>query len=159
MEEGIMGAKLGLSRWSFWTKNTENSAVRLFENQFPEHALNRPNLISPSQLKNISGRFNYVVDEHGNLVVGRISKIPGGGHIDLADGNPVRAAGEIKVLNGQIKSIDNSSGHYLPSGSSAQTSAEVAFSQLGFDTIEKYIEKLWFDDPSMQNGGAWRMQQ
>jgi len=116
----------------------------------------RVNVIPHARLKDISGRFNYIVDEHGNLSVGRATGVPGGGHIDLASGNPVQAAGEIKVVNGEIKYIDNSSGHYEPQGLGAQSSAEWAFRKLGFDTSGKYIEKVWEPNPALNRGGVWR---
>jgi len=137
----------------------KEDVTRLFVNQFPEHELECPNLIPPAQLKNINGKFNYVITEDGNLIVGKGGRVPGRGHIDLANAQPVRAAGEVKVVDGQIKYIDNSSGHYQPNGISAQLEAETAFNKLGFDTTNKYIEKFWLDDPSMQNGGAWRPKQ
>jgi filamentous hemagglutinin len=107
-------------------------------------------------LKKVDGRFNYVVTDNNALIIGRYGLKPGMGHIDLARGNSVKAAGEAKVVNGELKYIDNSSGHYLPTGPSAQQSAENAFSQLGFDATGKYIEKLWINDSTLQRGGAWR---
>jgi filamentous hemagglutinin len=100
--------------------------------------------------------YNYVVTEDGNLVIGRSFGDPGGGHIDLASGNPVSAAGEVKFVNGQLKYLDNSSGHYQPFGPKAQNAAEQAFGNLGYDVGGKYIEKVWVPDPSLPRGGAWR---
>jgi hypothetical protein len=90
------------------------------------------------------------------LVVGREFKKPGGGHIDLANGEPVLSAGQVKVVNGEIKFIDNSSGHYEPVGQSAKISAENAFKLLGFNVENKFIFKKWVPDPKLKNGGAWR---
>jgi len=90
------------------------------------------------------------------LVVGREFKEPGGGHIDLSNGNPVVSAGQVKVVGGEIKFIDNSSGHFQPVGKGAQSSAENAFKQLGFDVQNKFIHKQWVLDPKLKNGGAWR---
>lgn len=53
------------------------------------------------------------------------------------------AAGEVKFVNGQLKSLDNASGHYQPSGASAQEAAESAFQQAGFDSIGKYLERMF----------------
>lgn len=92
----------------------------------------------------------------GNLVVGKGGRVPGRGHIDLTGGQPVQSAGEVRVVNGQLKYMDNASGHYQPSGLGAQSVAEQAFSQLGFDTSGKYIKKAWMMDPSLERGGAWR---
>jgi filamentous hemagglutinin len=107
-------------------------------------------------LKDINGKFNYVVLENGNLVVGKKGDLVGGGHIDLAGGNAVSAAGEVRVYQGNIKYIDNSSGHYEPNGASAQQAAEKAFQDIGFKVEGKYIEKVWVPDPKLKRGGAWR---
>lgn len=85
--------------------------------------------INPSSLSNASGRFNYTVLDDGSLVVANRRY----GHIDLADGGDVLAAGEVHVVNGQIRSINNASGHYRPSGASAQSAAEDAFNALDLD--------------------------
>jgi filamentous hemagglutinin len=67
--------------------------------------------------------------------------------------------GEVYVVKGEIKHIDNSSGHYLPTGQSAQKAAEDAFTQMEFNTSGKYIEKTWIIDQKLPRGGAWRPQQ
>lgn len=60
------------------------------------------------------------------------------------------------LCHGKLKSIDNASGHYQPTGVGAQFAAERAFSGLGFDTMDRYTEKAWLEDPSLPKGGAWR---
>jgi filamentous hemagglutinin len=102
-----------------------------------------------------TGRYNYVVLQDGQLVIGRKFNEVGGGHIDLANGKPVVAAGEVKILSGKVKYIDNTSGHYEPSGQAAQAAAEEAFSKKGFDVAGKYIEKVWAPDPGNSRKGAW----
>jgi filamentous hemagglutinin len=128
----------------------------LFFNQFPDHEVYNSQTISLAQLKNINGKWNYVINSDEKLIVGKSGQFPGGGHIDLSNGQPIKAAGEVKIVNGQLKYIDNSSGHYLPSGLSARQIAEETFSKLGLDTLNKYIEKEWIEDPTIRNGGAWR---
>lgn len=101
---------------------------RVFANLAPEDAV-RPRgfqSINPISLGSASGRYNYVVDSDGRLVLGNRRY----GHIDLANGADVRAAGEVRV-NGEVVSINNASGHYQPSGSSAQAAAEKAFGSSG----------------------------
>jgi RHS repeat-associated protein len=116
---------------------------RLFENKFPEHQVVTPlQIYTPSQLLTKAGRINYVVMEDGSLRLGRQNKNPGGGHIDLAGGDPVVAAGELTVVQGKILHVDNTSGHYMPSGAGAQAEAERAFRRAGFDISGKYIEKF-----------------
>jgi hypothetical protein len=127
-----------------------------FANIFPNHEIGTPNLIPLDKLSMLSPRFNYVVMEDGNLIVGKRFDGPGGGHIDLASGQNVAAAGEFQVVNGKMKYIDNSSGHYLPYGSSAQVAAERAFRNLGFDINGVYKEKAWVPDPSLPRGGSWK---
>lgn len=67
----------------------------------------------------------------------------GGGHIDLAAGPDVLAAGEVKLVRGEVHYIDNSSGHYLPTGASAQRAAEAAFERAGLKVEGKYVEKVY----------------
>ena len=122
-----------------------------FKNKFPAHDILPPiQIFSPSQITKgtFSKKLNYVVLPDGSLKLGRISKTPGGGHIDLASGKNIIAAGEVKIIGGKIKHIDNSSGHYLPSGEDAKRAAEYAFKMNGIDIVGKYIEKIW-------NGSKW----
>lgn len=105
----------------------------MFGNKFTEHEIGASSAIPLNKLKDVNGTFNYVVLDGDKLIVGKKFDAPGGGHIDLANGQPVSAAGEVKVVQGNIKYIDNSSGHYEPSGASAQSTAERTFSNLGFD--------------------------
>ncbi len=79
----------------------------------------------------------YVVKEDGTLIVGKNNQFQG--HIDLAGGNPVLAAGEFGVHGGKLKFIDNFSEHYRPSRVGAQTAAENAFKNVGFDVNGKYV--------------------
>jgi len=81
----------------------------------------------------------YVVKEDGTLIVGRNNKYQG--HIDLANGQPVLAAGELRIHAGEIKYIDNYSGHYRPTGIDAQRAAEKVFSNIGFKVEGRYIER------------------
>lgn len=86
-------------------------------------------------------RANYVVLEDGTLRLGAVdNNAIGGGHIDLAAGQPVRAAGEVRFVKGKVHSINNKSGHYQPHGPAAQAAAEDAFRNAGFDVDGKYIE-------------------
>jgi hypothetical protein len=126
----------------------------LFRNNYLGDVLDRPQTIPLNRLKEINQRrLNYVVLEDGTLVVGTRSDLPGGGHIDLARGGSVQAAGEFGVVNGELRFIDNASGHYLPRGYNAQRAAEEAFQRLGFDTTGKYIEKIWRGGWIPVNGG------
>ncbi|WP_434602754.1 DUF637 domain-containing protein [Pseudomonas sp. Z4-7] len=135
--------------------SVEKQATPSFPNQFPDHPTGVPTLISDTKLTQGAGKYNYIVLEDGQLVIGRKFNDVGGGHIDLANGKPVIAAGEVKIVNGNVKYIDNTSGHYEPSGPAAQAAAENAFSKKGLDVGGKYIEKVWVSDPADTKKGAW----
>jgi hypothetical protein len=86
----------------------------------------------------------YVVKEDGSLVISPRPRAGEWGHVDLAGGQPVLAAGEGKYWAGQFKMLDNASGHYLPEGISAQNAALDAFQNAGYTVRDgAYIEKMW----------------
>lgn len=112
----------------------------VFANLFPEDIPRPANIIPNDRLMTMNQRnLAYVVLDDGQLVVGKNNMLQG--HIDLAGGQPVLAAGEFGVLNGELRFIDNFSGHYRPFGPSAQFQAENAFQRLGFDIRGKYVER------------------
>jgi len=141
---------------------------KVFENRAPHHTIGNPNLIPTSELKKKTGIVNYVVLEDRRLVVCGSGKNkgaaqPGTGHIDLANGKKVIAAGEVhlvakrvhpktgEIIPARLKYIDNSSGHYVPVGKNAQKEAEKAWRKTGYDVNGKYIEKYY----DMQGGRGW----
>jgi hypothetical protein len=97
--------------------------------------------MSLDQLQSATGRFIYVVMPGGEL---RVTRLGGQyGHIDLAQGGSVAAAGEFKMYSGLLKGIDNRSGHYQPSGASARSAAEEAFQNAGFDVGSNTYKERW----------------
>ncbi len=78
-----------------------------FGNKLPNDPIDTAKIIPNNQLSNISGTFNYVVAEDGTLIVGKSA------HTSLTGGAPVTAAGEVKIVNGKVISIDNASGHLI----------------------------------------------
>lgn len=116
--------------------------AKTFTNLFPEDAPRTANTIPNEKLKIISQtNLAYVVKLDGTLVVGKNNAYQG--HIDLAKGEPVLAAGELSIYSGNIKTLDNNSGHYRPSGIQAQRAAENAFRNAGFNVDGKYKEKVF----------------
>lgn len=111
--------------------------TRLFKNLAPADEIIPAVLFPASQIQKVaySGRLTYVVMPNGELVIGRT------GHISLSRGADVLAAGEVRFVNGGVRSIDNASGHYRPSGDSAKRAAEAAFSRNGFEALGKYAER------------------
>jgi LysM repeat protein len=120
----------------------------LFANMYPEHAIDLAKIVPTERLNGISDNFNYVINEKGNLVVGR------SGHTSLAGGAPVQAAGELQLYNGNVKWIDNASGHYQPSSGIGQV-AEAAFNNAGLDATGKFVPKIWVPNLTLPRRGAW----
>ncbi|MCD1573372.1 hypothetical protein, partial [Agromyces mediolanus] len=105
------------------------TSPRAFSNLAP-HDVVRPfgfQAINPASLRATTGTYNYVVDASGQLILGNRRY----GHIDLANGGDVQAAGEFKLLRGEVQWINNASGHYKPTGPGAQAAAEAAFGDSG----------------------------
>jgi filamentous hemagglutinin len=111
----------------------------LFRNLAPLDEIAPQELFPASQIQRIgyTGKLEYVVLESGDLVIGR------SGHISLAQGADVLAAGEARFFQGAVKRIDNMSGHYQPAGASAQAAAEAAFNRAGFDATGRYVERVF----------------
>ncbi|MEW1632764.1 polymorphic toxin-type HINT domain-containing protein [Streptomyces sp. NPDC093801] len=103
--------------------------------------LERVPMVSTSELHEATGRFVYVVLPGGELRVTRLGSVYG--HIDLAQGADVAAAGEIKLWQGRLKSIDNRSGHYQPKGAGPKKIAEDVFREAGFEVGEKTYKERW----------------
>lgn len=98
-----------------------------------------------------SDKLNYVVKSDGTLVLGK------SGHTSLTGGKAVQAAGEVHIVNGKIKYIDNSSGHYQPPKTTGNI-AEDAFKNAGFDSQGKFVSKIWVPDKSLPRGGSWKIE-
>lgn len=111
---------------------------QVFRNLAPADEIVPAVLFPASQIQKVgySGRLTYVVTQSGELVIGRT------GHITLSRGADVLAAGEARFVKGSLRTIDNASGHYRPSGASAQNAAEAAFRGAGFDGF-KYVERTF----------------
>lgn len=107
----------------------------LFRNKFPADAIGLQKIVPNERLAGINGNFNYVVTAEGKLIVGR------SGHTSLAGGLDVRAAGEVQLYKGNIKWIDNMSGHYQPSGPGLSVVAERAFNDIGLNATGRFVTR------------------
>jgi hypothetical protein len=72
----------------------------------------RNNLLVDELSNPAQGRFLYVIDPKGNLLMTKSAK--GKYHSQLVQGGPVKYSGEIYFKDGIITKIDRVSGHYLP---------------------------------------------
>lgn len=101
-------------------------------------------ILSTEQALRTPGKILYVVKEDGSLVIARTNSDNLFGHFDLAKGENILAGGEGRIYSGQVKSLDNASGHYLPEGQSARDAAINAFRNAGFKVPETaYVEKVY----------------
>ncbi|WP_123922037.1 hypothetical protein [Flavobacterium sp. LM4] len=69
---------------------------------------------------------DFVITTKGELKIGKK-------HHFLGNANDVEAAGTIKTVNGKLRKISNSSGHYFPTIDETNKFPEI-FRQLGIDT-------------------------
>ncbi|WP_156957792.1 hypothetical protein [Paracidovorax oryzae] len=120
-------------RSAFRAFNSPDEVVT-FPNRFSEDAIELRSVpaLTPEQALRMPKNILYVVKEDGGLVIAPRPKDFSYGHVDLARGENVLAAGEGKVFWGEVKFIDNASGHYLPQGPAAQSAAVKAFTDYGF---------------------------
>ena len=82
------------------------------------------------------GSALIVMDKGGNLFSSKFQEVGVFHHSSFLAGQPVAFAGEIRVLNGQIVQLSNTSGHYMPSnGSFTQILQRFAKSGLMIDNI------------------------
>lgn len=107
-----------------------------FSNLFPEDTPEWFKPIHPGTALSRSGNYAYVVTGDGELVIGKRTA----GHVSIAQGRDVLAAGEFKTKGGQVVYLDNKSGHYRPHGAHAQKAAVGAFNKNGLNADGKYIE-------------------
>ncbi|MFJ9317330.1 RHS repeat-associated core domain-containing protein [Pimelobacter simplex] len=117
-EEGVEAATAAVESWA------ANAGPRVWTNLAPKDPLFPGRTVPLDRLSSINGRFQYIVGQDGRLIVGR------GGHIDLARGSGVTAAGEVRVVNGEVRMFNNASGHYQPDAS-IQGIAQTAFENAG----------------------------
>ena len=93
------------------------------------------------QISNKGNTFNdvdFVITTSGELKIGNK-------HHFLGKGSEVEAAGTIKTVNGKIKKISNSSGHYFPTIDETNKFPEI-FRQLGIETKGASLEIKYLDE-------------
>ena len=129
--------------------DSESAAPTLFYNKFPEHEIDVPSIVPNNRLAGVNGNFNYVVRESGELIVGAT------GHTSLTGGKPVLAAGEIRLYNGNVKWLDNASGHYQPAASIGSFAEKAFIDQAGLNAAGKFAPKVWEFNPALPRGGKW----
>jgi hypothetical protein len=97
------------------SSNTLGLAAQKITNKFPAEPLPADGKIIPYSLvdgsiKSVNGRrqFDFIVDSNGKLIIGDK-------HHTLGNRQDVKAAGQIRLNGkGQVRQIDNLSGHYQP---------------------------------------------
>lgn len=102
-----------------------NAARRSWANLAPNDSLAPGRVVPLDKLAGINGRFQCIVQKDGSLVVGR------GGHIDLSRGRDVLGAGEVRIVGGEVRMLNNASGHYRPDGTTAELARSAFEHQAG----------------------------
>ncbi|SMD03222.1 RHS repeat-associated core domain-containing protein [Lentzea albidocapillata] len=115
----------------------EDDDPKIFTNLKPEDEPNFARSFSADVLRKRKGKYQYVVFPNGAIKVGQ-----GDGHVSLARGRDVIAAGEVKIAHGEVVWMDNDSGHYKPRGRHAKAAAEAAFDRIGLNGTGKYIDRF-----------------
>lgn len=114
-------------------------------NKFPNEAMPSDGkifdyYIENGRIKGIEGRNNvdFVITTDNNLIIGNK-------HHYLGNGQDVLAAGQLKINGqGQIKRIDNLSGHYRPTVDEAM-GYQALFENLGLDLNNTWLEYYRFE--------------
>lgn len=91
--------------------------------------------VENGKIKGINGinQVDFVITQDGDFIIGNK-------HHFLGQGQDVLAAGQLKINGqGQIKRIDNLSGHYRPTVSEAMKYPQL-FEEMGFDLKKTWIE-------------------
>jgi hypothetical protein len=141
---GIQGPKIPSNKSQFSApaskSSSNNITVKNTNTQNGPEFVNYSTSISEGKV-NVNGRavtsgtFDYVVTNDGKLVIGT-------GHYNLSGGaSSVQAAGQMKIFKGNVTSINNSSGHYLPSMEQGANSAGV-LKNIGVD-VSKTTNRLY----------------
>ncbi|NRR29071.1 RHS repeat protein [Oxalobacteraceae bacterium] len=140
-----MSARMnGLSPQANGASSVESSSISLVRNKFPGEALD-PNgkifgeAISKDGRISIDGRPNlpkdvdFVITSDSRLVLGQK-------HTTLANNEDVLAAGQMKLSGrGDIRQIDNLSGHYRPTSDEALRVPDM-LNNMGFKTTNSYFK-------------------
>lgn len=112
----------------------------IIKNKFPDEALPSDGkilkqFIEDGKIKGINGqrRVDFVINEQGNLILGKK-------HQFLGNADDVMAAGQLKIDGqGMIRRIDNNSGHYRPTVEESLNYTDL------FETAGLNLDKAWLD--------------
>ena len=115
-------------------------ADKVIKNKFPDEPMPVDGKIldytvENGKIKGINGinQADFVITQDGDFIIGNK-------HHFLGQGQDVLAAGQLKINGqGQIKRIDNLSGHYRPTVSEAMKYPQL-FEEMGFDLKKTWIE-------------------
>ncbi|WP_445669782.1 hypothetical protein [Paenibacillus sp. FSL R10-2199] len=112
--------------------------VQIIQNRYPNEIQQGKNfeyVLENGQIKIRDGikEVDFIIDENGNLKVGR-------GHSYLANGADVQAAGKLKVdADGNVRKITNESGHYTPTAEQVKNYEQI-FNSAGIKTENAWLE-------------------
>jgi hypothetical protein len=90
-----------------------------------------------------NGVWPFAIDRYGNLFFARDNPPPGYArfnHSSFNAGNDVICAGTMRILNGQLMSFNNNSGHYKPDRTNLSNALIVIRDVIGADMSQAEIE-------------------
>ncbi|HEX6682845.1 MAG TPA: hypothetical protein VF062_08620 [Candidatus Limnocylindrales bacterium] len=67
-----------------------------------------------------ANREIFIMDEHGNMYMSPDQEVGVFHHSTLSGGRPVTGAGELEVVNGEVRTVTDHSGHYRPTRTNTQ---------------------------------------
>lgn len=86
------------------------------------------------------GRAIFVMDESGNIYASLNHEVGQFHHSSFLAGGDVAAAGELEVVNGVVRFVNNQSGHYHPAPESLEQFAMELESFYGIDRNSFEVE-------------------
>ncbi|WP_427874508.1 hypothetical protein [Flavobacterium sp. MMS24-S5] len=140
----------GYTKWKGLYKARDWKSIQHIANKFPTEEMPLDGQlwgiaeIESGYIKQMASKGNtfndvdFVITTNGELKIGKK-------HHFLGNASSVEAAGTIKTVNGKLKKISNSSGHYFPTVDETNKFPEI-FRQLGIDTKGASLEIKYLDD-------------
>jgi hypothetical protein len=140
----------GYTKWKGLQKIRDWKSIQKIANKYPTEEMPLDGQlwgiaeIENGAIKQIATKGNtfndvdFVITTRGELKIGKK-------HHFLGNANGVEAAGTIKTVNGNLKKISNSSGHYFPTIDETNKFPEI-FRQLGINTKGVSLEIKYLDE-------------
>lgn len=120
MQDKYIGETAGVEEFQEARQKSGGKMVRYFEPEDRDRyrlTLDSKGRFVDANKRIAEGRYIFVMDQDGNVFGLRPIEHAGYRvhHSSFFDGLPVASAGELQIVKGRVVSVNNRSGHYLPS--------------------------------------------